>query len=163
MRRLLSAAALLLALALALTAASPAAAQAPRTTYAAVERELMCVSCNVALNIAESPQATRQKELVRTLIAEGRTKDEILDVMVAEYGDNVLAEPKAEGFSLAAWGVPLAAGVAGLVLALLLLPRWPTTGTCSTAWPAASWSSSACCSCSRRSCAGSTGSSARAA
>ena len=129
MRRVLAAVALLLALAVSLPAAvaSAAAAQAPRTTYAEVERELMCVSCNVALNIAESPQATRQKELVRTLVAEGRTKDEILDVMVAEYGDNVLAEPKAEGFSLAAWGVPLAAGVAGLALALLLLPRWRRT------------------------------------
>ncbi len=129
MRRVLAAMALLLALALAAaaTAAPAAAAQAPRTTYADVERELMCVSCNVALNIAESPQATRQKELVRTLVAEGRTKDEILDVMVAEYGENVLAEPRAEGFSLAAWGVPLAAGLAGLALAALLLPRWLRT------------------------------------
>ncbi len=129
MRRLLAAVALPLILAVALTAAgaSPAAAQTPRTTYAEVERDLMCVSCNVALNIAESPQATRQKELLRTLIAEGRTKDEILDVMVAEYGDNVLAEPKAEGFSLAAWGVPLGAGVAGLALAAVLLPRWRRT------------------------------------
>jgi cytochrome c-type biogenesis protein CcmH/NrfF len=127
-RRVLAALALLLALALATAAtAAPAAAQAPRTTYADVERELMCVSCNVALNIAESPQATRQKELVRTLVAEGRTKDEILDVMVAEYGENVLAEPRAEGFSLAAWGVPLAAGLAGLGLAALLLPRWLRT------------------------------------
>ena len=86
MRHVLAAVALLLSLAVALPAAgaSPAAAQTPRTTYAEVERELMCVSCNVALNIAESPQATRQKELVRTLIAEGRTKDEILDVMMAE-------------------------------------------------------------------------------
>jgi cytochrome c-type biogenesis protein CcmH/NrfF len=108
-------------------AAMPAAAQAPRTTYAEVERELMCVSCNVALNIAESPQATRQKELVRTLVAEGRTKDEIVAVMVAEYGDNVLAEPKAEGFSLAAWAVPLGAGAAGLALAAMLLPRWRRT------------------------------------
>ena len=124
MRLLLAA---LAALALVAVAAIPAAAQAPRTTYAKVERELMCVSCNVALNIAESPQATRQKELVRTLIAEGRTKDEILDVMVAEYGDNVLAEPKAEGFSLAAWGVPLGVGAAGLLLGALLLPRWRRT------------------------------------
>ncbi len=119
--------AVLAALALLAVAAAPATAQAPRTTYAEVERELMCVSCNVALNIAESPQATRQKELVRTLIAEGRTKDEILDVMVAEYGDNVLAEPKAEGFSLAAWAVPLGAGAAGLLLGALLLPRWRRT------------------------------------
>lgn len=119
--------AVLAALALLTAAAAPAAAQEPRTTYAEVERELMCVSCNVALNIAESPQATRQKELVRTLVAEGRTKDEILDVMVAEYGDNVLAEPKAEGFSLAAWAVPLGAGAAGLLLGAVLLPRWRRT------------------------------------
>jgi len=126
MRALLAAAALALTFAVASAIAAPAAApaQAPRTTYAEVERELMCVSCNVALNIAESPQATRQKELVRTLVAEGRTKDEIIDVMVAEYGDNVLAEPRAEGFSLAAWGVPLAVAAAGLALALALLPRW---------------------------------------
>jgi cytochrome c-type biogenesis protein CcmH/NrfF len=117
-------AALAVSLLAAVALAGPTAAATPQTSYAEVERELMCVSCNVALNIAESPQATRQKELVRTLVAEGRTKDEILDVMVAEYGENVLAEPRAEGFSLAAWAVPLGAGAAGLALAALLLPRW---------------------------------------
>lgn len=115
----------LLTAVVALAVAVPSAAGAEqRASLPDIEDEVMCVTCNVALNIAESPQATRQKELVRSLIAEGRTKDEILDRMVGEYGPNVLAEPRAEGFSLAAWGVPIGAGALGLALAALLLPRW---------------------------------------
>ena len=40
------------------------------------------------------------------LIAEGKTKDEVKDALVAEYGENVLAVPGNDGFGLAAWLFP---------------------------------------------------------
>ncbi len=106
-------------------AATPALAQQARTTLPDVEDEVMCTTCNVPLNVAEgSPQAERQRVLIRDLVAQGRTKAEIKAELVGEYGEGVLAMPSDEGFGLAAYAVPLVA-FAGVGLALALaLPRW---------------------------------------
>ena len=68
----------------------------------------MCVSCGVPLAIAESPQADAERREITRLIEQGKTKQEILDSLVATYGDTVLASPKDEGFGLAAYLVPIA-------------------------------------------------------
>ncbi|HEV2769478.1 MAG TPA: cytochrome c-type biogenesis protein CcmH [Solirubrobacteraceae bacterium] len=105
-------------------AAAPSLAQ-QRTTLPDVEDEVMCTTCNVPLNVAEgSPQAQRQRALIRDLVVQGRTKAQIKAVLVDEYGEGVLALPPDEGFGLAAYVVPLGA-FAGVGLALALaLPRW---------------------------------------
>lgn len=110
-----------IALALLLALAAPAAA---KESYTDLEDELMCVSCNVALNVAESAQADQQKDALRRFVDEGLTKQQILDQMVAIYGENVLAEPEGEGFSLLAWLVPIGSALALIALGLVLLPRW---------------------------------------
>ena len=113
----------LAAVAAALAAASPAPA-AERASLPDVEDEVMCVTCNVPLNIAESPQASRERELIRDLIAQGRTKDEIKTRLVAEYGEDVLALPDEDGVGLAAYLVPIAVVGALLAALALVLPRW---------------------------------------
>jgi cytochrome c-type biogenesis protein CcmH len=118
-----AAAAVLLALAL----AAPAAAQAPepQTTLPDVEDEVMCPVCGTTLELAsEAPQAVRQREFIRGLIAEGRTKEEIKDALVAEFGEEVLALPDDEGFDLAAWLVPGLAILAAGGLIAVALRRW---------------------------------------
>ncbi len=67
----------------------------PRTDLADLEDEVMCPICGTALGLSEAPQADRQREFIRELIAEGRTKDEVKDALVAEYGEEVLAVPEA--------------------------------------------------------------------
>ena len=107
--------------------AAPAPADAgaePRTDLADLEDEVMCPICGTALGLSEAPQADRQREFIRELIAEGKTKDEIKDALVAEYGDEVLAVPEAEGFDLAAWLVPLAAILLAAVAIVVGLLRW---------------------------------------
>jgi cytochrome c-type biogenesis protein CcmH/NrfF len=79
-----------------------------------IEDEVMCPICGTLLELSESPQAERQRAFIRRLIAEGRTKEEIVEAMVAEYGQEVLALPDNEGFDLVAWLLP---GVALLVIA----------------------------------------------
>ena len=107
-----------------LTVAVPAQAAQPRTSLPDVEDEVMCVSCDVALNVAESPQAYRQREFIRTLVDQGLTKEQVKARLVDEYGQDVLAMPEDSGVGLAAYLVPIAV-VLALVLALaLLLPRW---------------------------------------
>ncbi len=112
--------ALLLAIALLL---APPALAAP-ATLADVEDEVMCPTCNVPLNVAESPQADEQRRFIRELIADGADKEAVKRALVAEYGEDVLALPSSDGFGAAAYVIPLAL-VAGLVLALTtLLSRW---------------------------------------
>jgi len=115
----------LLALLLALLAPAAAiAAVAPRASLVDIENEVMCVTCKIPLNIAEGPQPNREREFIRGLIDQGRTKAEIKTALVAEYGENVLALPDGGGIGLTAYLVPLAllaVFAGGLVV---LVPRW---------------------------------------
>lgn len=122
MRRVALALAVLAALAIAPSAVQ--AAPTPRTSLHAVESEVMCVSCGVPLAIAESPQADAERREITRLIAQGKTKQEILDSLVVTYGDRVLASPKDEGFGLAAYLVPIALVLAMLAGLAIALPRW---------------------------------------
>jgi cytochrome c-type biogenesis protein CcmH/NrfF len=124
-------------LALALAAPAPAAAAEPRTTLPDVEDEVMCVECGTALNVSSSPVADQEREFIRRRVAEGMTKDEVKAALVEEYGEQVLAEPKGDGFEVAAWAVP-----GGLVLTALLgvgyaARRWRRGGRAPEATPAA--------------------------
>jgi cytochrome c-type biogenesis protein CcmH len=113
----------------ALVLAAPAlAAPAPQTTTNAIEAEVMCPVCGTLLELAESPQAKREKVFVAKLVAEGRSKAEVKDALVAQYGPSVLALPKASGFDLSAYLVPiLALAIAAVVLAFSVL-RWRRSG-----------------------------------
>ena len=117
----------LIVLVLALLLAAPAAAAEPRASLTDIEDEVMCVVCNVPLNVAESPQADRERALIRQLIAQGKTKQEVTDALVAEYGPRVLAEPGDDGFQLTAWLVPILAALAARALVLLTARRWRGT------------------------------------
>ena len=123
-RALLSLVATLAALAL----ASPALAAAPQTSISDVEDEVMCPICGTLLELAESPQAQRERVFVRRLIAEGKTKAEIKDVLVAQYGRGALALPGGSGFDLTAYLVPAIAFVAAAVGLALGVRRWRRAG-----------------------------------
>ena len=118
------AAALLAALALAL--AGPAAAAAcPRTTVADVEDEVMCPVCGTSLATSgEAPLAVQQRRLIARLVDQCKTKAEIKDALVAEYGEEVLAVPKQEGFGLATYLVPALGFAAAATGVGLALARW---------------------------------------
>jgi cytochrome c-type biogenesis protein CcmH/NrfF len=116
----------LLAALLALLLLVPAAGAAtPRTTLNDVEDEVMCPTCGTPLNLAtDAPLANDERALIRRLIAQGYTKDEIKHRLVQEFGPNVLALPRARGFDLSAYLVPIVLGVAGLLAIAVLALRW---------------------------------------
>ena len=130
MRRAAALIAALVALlgATALASATAQAAQAPRASVTDIEDEVMCVACGVPLDIAESPQADRERAYIRRLVARGLTKDQIKSELVATYTDRVLATPQKHGFGLAAFLVPIALILAALAALAVLLPRWRTPG-----------------------------------
>jgi len=109
--------------------AGAVAADCPKTTLAAVEADVMCPVCGTPLGLAtEAPQANRQRALIQRLIDRCRSKEEIEEVLVAQYGPGVLALPEPDGFNLSAYLVPalivlLAAG--GVALAAR---RWRGEG-----------------------------------
>jgi hypothetical protein len=75
----------LAALALALVLAAPARAAEPQASLTDIEDEVMCVVCGVPLELAtEAPQAIQERNLIRRLIEQGLTKEEIKDRLVAE-------------------------------------------------------------------------------
>jgi cytochrome c-type biogenesis protein CcmH/NrfF len=119
-----------LALVLVLVTATPArsADPVPRTTVNEIEGEVMCPVCGTLLELADSPQARREKVYVAKLVASGKTRAEVKDALVTQYGPSVLALPKASGFDLSAYLVP----VLGLLIAIGALAfsvtRWRRDG-----------------------------------
>lgn len=122
MRRGAALAACLAAAMLAALAIPSLAASA--TSLSDVEDEVMCPICGTLLELSGAPQAERQRVLIRRLIAEGMSKAQIKDALVAQYGPAVLALPEASGFDLSAYLVP-AIAIAVAVAALAIgLARW---------------------------------------
>lgn len=94
----------------------------------ALEAALIAPCCwSQQVSVHQSPVVDEMKADIRRLLAEGKTRQQILDSYVAEYGDRILAEPPARGFSrvfhVAPW-LFLAVSV-GLVVVVLRRLRPP--------------------------------------
>lgn len=109
----------------ALTGFATVAAAAPaRTSLPEIEDEVMCPICGTLLSLSHAPAAERQRVFIRKLIAEGKTKDQIKDALVAEYGGQVLAMPENRGIDVWAYLVPVIGfglAVAGVIWTVI---RW---------------------------------------
>jgi cytochrome c-type biogenesis protein CcmH len=118
----------LLAVALLAPAPLSVVAATPQTSLSEISAEVMCPVCGTLLELAESPQALREKAFVSRLVAEGRSKDQIKDALVAEYGTEVLALPQGSGFDLSAYLVPIVAFVVAVIALTLGVLRWRRAG-----------------------------------
>jgi cytochrome c-type biogenesis protein CcmH len=109
---------------IAMLAAPVAIAAEPRASLPDIEDEVMCPTCGTVLAHAFSPQAERQRVFIRAQIEQGKTKQQIKDALVAEFGQDVLASPRDEGFDLTAYLVPIAVVLfAGAAIAVAV-SRW---------------------------------------
>jgi cytochrome c-type biogenesis protein CcmH len=114
-------------------ATSGAMAAAPRASLPDIEDEVMCLECGTALNLSNAPVAERERAFIRREIRRGRTKEQIKDALVDRFGPAVLALPEDEGFSLAAYLVPLLVALLAGGAVLVAARRWrrpsaPETG-----------------------------------
>jgi cytochrome c-type biogenesis protein CcmH len=65
---------------------------------------LRCPVCrNESIDESNAPIARELRLMVRDLIAEGRTDQEVVDEIVLRYGEYVLLRPEAEGWNLILW------------------------------------------------------------
>ena len=87
-----------------------------------ISRELRCLVCqNQDIDDSEAPLAHDLRVLVRDRLKKGETNEQVIDYIAARYGEFVLLKPRFELRTLALWGLPpvaLLAGALGLVVAL---------------------------------------------
>jgi cytochrome c-type biogenesis protein CcmH len=96
-------------------ALASAATGCPRTTLSDVENEVMCPVCGVPLGLAtESPQAQRERAFIQREADACKSKQQIKNELVAQFGNRVLALPPDKGFDVAAYLVPIAIAALGV-------------------------------------------------
>jgi cytochrome c-type biogenesis protein CcmH len=83
-----------------------------------LSRELRCMVCqNQSIDDSEAPLARDLRLLVRERIAAGDSNAQVLDFLVARYGEFVLLKPRLESHTLLLWLLPpLALAGGGLAL-----------------------------------------------
>ena len=115
-----------LILALTLAPAGVGAAMSPqdRTSYIQVVDDVMCVVCHEPLAVAQSPEAFQERDYIRQLIAQGKTRAQIEDDLVTQYGPAVLARPPAHGVNVLIYIVPPLVLILGLATLAVFVPRW---------------------------------------
>jgi cytochrome c-type biogenesis protein CcmH len=105
---------LLLTLALAGFLALPVSAQGPTPTDDEVNRiakQLYCPVCeSTPLDVCPTEACRQWRDLIRTMLSEGKSESDIKQYFVEQYGARVLAEPPNR---LAAYLVPAAAILLG--------------------------------------------------
>ena len=105
----------------------PVSAQSPQGAYdeaeaQAIDRMLMCPVCPAeSIDQAQVPLAKQMRQRVREMLAEGATRQEVLDYFSDRYGQNVLASPPKTGLYLLAWILPLVGVLAALAAGLFVL------------------------------------------
>ena len=84
----------------------------------ALSKNLRCMVCqNESIDDSEAPLAHDLRVLVRDRIKAGDSDQQVLDFLVARYGEFVLLKPPLSWHTLALWGLPPAALlIGGLVI-----------------------------------------------
>ncbi|WP_421696990.1 cytochrome c-type biogenesis protein [Ancylobacter sp.] len=113
-----------------LLAATPAAAVQPdevlpdpaqEARARELSKELRCMVCqNQSIDDSDAPLARDLRLLVRERIAQGESNQQVLDYLVARYGEFVLLRPTWHGANVILWLAPFAVlvfGGLGLVVA----------------------------------------------
>ena len=89
----------------------------------AIDRMLMCPICaGQTIDQSQSALAGQMRRLVREMLAQGETREEVLEFFAERYGQKVLAAPPKSGANLLAWVLP-GVGVAAALLAGLVIIR----------------------------------------
>ncbi len=86
----------------------------------AISAELRCMVCqNQSIDDSDADLAKDLRKLVREQLTAGKSNAEIMDYIVARYGEFVLLKPRLESGTLLLWGTPFAVLlVAGAALLL---------------------------------------------
>lgn len=120
---------LLFFLLLGFLSASPVGAD---STVAEISDELICqCGCNMVLSNCSHASCTSREAMTAFIEQEldrGRSKAEIIDSFVQQYGEQVLSAPPKRGFNLMVWVLPFGALVFGGGVIYVVLRAWVRHG-----------------------------------
>jgi cytochrome c-type biogenesis protein CcmH len=108
---------------------APARADALDDEVRAIAKQLRCPVCageTVADSNAEV--SVQMRGIIREKLQQGETPDQIKAYFVARYGESILAEPPARGFTLGVWLMPILALIVGLGIVGAVLRSWLRRG-----------------------------------
>lgn len=90
----------------------------------ALDKTLICPVCpGETIDQSQAELARQMRAIVREMLAQGRSAEEIKQFFVKRYGEGVLASPPKRGFNLVAWATPVGGLALGLLLLALVLGR----------------------------------------
>lgn len=112
---------------------SPAFAQAQTITNDSileqrakeVSAQLRCPVCQ-GLSIQDSPSelSLQMKSVVRDMLRQGKSEDEIKAYFVSKYGEWILLEPKPKGMNLAVYLAPFFLLIVGGGIIVVMVRKW---------------------------------------
>jgi cytochrome c-type biogenesis protein CcmH len=104
--------------------AQPAASPAIEQEAKRIEAMVIAPCCwSQQVSVHQSPAADDMKKDIRKQLAEGRTRRQILDAYVAQYGEQILAEPPARGFTRTLYVLPILLLVLSAIVLSLVVRR----------------------------------------
>jgi cytochrome c-type biogenesis protein CcmH len=95
-----------------------------------LSEELRCMVCqNQSIDDSAAPLARDLRLLVRERLTQGDSDSQVLNYLVARYGEFVLLKPRFELQNLLLWGLPPLALVAGMIALYMTARRRPAADT----------------------------------
>jgi cytochrome c-type biogenesis protein CcmH len=86
------------------------------TRARAISQDLRCMVCqNQSIDDSEAPLARDLRLLVRERLKAGDNDTQVVDYMVARYGEFVLLKPRLSWHTAILWGAPLTILIIGLI------------------------------------------------
>jgi len=94
------------------------------TRARALSKELRCMVCqNESIDDSEAPLAHDLRVLVRERIEAGDSDAQVINFLVARYGEFVLLKPRLAWHTAALWGLPPAVLLAGIIMLIIAARR----------------------------------------
>jgi cytochrome c-type biogenesis protein CcmH len=99
-----------------------------------LSKELRCMVCqNQSIDDSEAPLAHDLRVLVRERLKAGDSDVQVIDFLVARYGEFVLLKPRLSWHTAALWGLPPAVLLIGIGMIVLVIRRRRTAPAAETA------------------------------
>ena len=96
----------------------------------ALSKELRCMVCqNQSIDDSEAPLAHDLRVLVRERLKAGDSDSQVIDFLVARYGEFVLLKPRLSWHTALLWGLPPAVVVFGILAIAIVVWRRRTAAT----------------------------------
>ena len=113
--------------ALALLTVTPARAQGPNLDDEVnrIAKTLYCPVCpNTPLDVCSTQACAQWRALIKEMLQQGKSEEQIRAYFVQQYGDVVLGAPPAQGFNWLAYILPAIGIVLGAAIAWFTVRQW---------------------------------------